>query len=116
MSGQVAPFLSEQWSEVEQTSERTNGPFLGKFLRFFAALIAIATRGWKDDALWDESAHIDACCLVSTSPLSYSRTSLQAERRGAEWSRVERSKAEQNGAQQSGAHWIKALRSERASE
>ena len=62
-------------------------------------------------ALWVEFAHIDACDLVRTSPLSHSRTSPRAERRAAERSGVERSEAERNGAQRSGA-----LRSERASE
>ena len=45
-------------------------------------------------ALWVESAHIDACDLVSTSPLSHSRMSPRAERRAAEWS----GNAKQNGA------------------
>ena len=51
-----------------------------------------------------------ACGLVSTSPLSHSRTSLRVEWRVVERSRVEWSK-EQNGVQGNGA-----LRSERASE
>ena len=53
------------------------------------------------NALWVEFAQIDASDLVSTSPLSHSRTSPQAERRAAE----------RNGAQRSGA-----LLSERVSE
>ena len=60
----------------------------------------------NNNALWAESAHIDACGLVSTSPLSHSRTSPRAER-----SRVERTEAMRNGARRSGA-----LRSERGSE
>ena len=58
-------------------------------------------------ALWVESCHIDACDLVSTLPLSHSRTSLQAERLTVEWSvvegsGVERSAAERKAAEQAG--------------
>ena len=55
----------------------------------------------EDTALWVEFAHIDACGLISTSPLFHSRMSPRAERRAAE----------RSGAQRSGA-----LRSERANE
>ena len=63
------------------------------------------------DTIWVESAHIDACGLVSTSPLSHSRMSPRAQRRALEQSGVERGEAERNGAQRKGA-----LRSERVCE
>ena len=47
-------------------------------------------------ALWVESAHIDACGLVSTSPLSHSRTSPRAERRAVERSGAEQSSMQRN--------------------
>ena len=54
-------------------------------------------------ALWVEFAHIDACDLVRSSPLSHSQTSPRAERRAAERSGAERSGVERSAAEQSAA-------------
>ena len=77
-------------------------------------------------APWVEFVHIDACDLVSASPLSHLRTSPQVERRAAEhtgaersgaewsstqWSVVVRSTAERNGAEWNGVQWNGVLRS-----
>ena len=53
----------------------------------------ILTQTIRDTALWVEFAHIDACDLVSTSPLSHEWTSLRAEWRAVGWSGMERSGA-----------------------
>ena len=58
--------------------------------------------------LWVESAHNDACGLISTLPLSHSRMSPQGERRDVEWGGAEQSGVEWSRVEWSGVEWSRA--------